>query len=169
MVILIDGCSHTGKTFLAQKLLEKYGYPYLSIDHLKMGLIRSGYTDLTPEDDDQLTEYLWPVLREMIKTAIENKQNLVIEGCYIPFDWKDSFEKAYLKEIRYCCLIMTEAYIESHFDDIQKYANVIETRMDDSYCTKELLIRENARNLEQCRKYGCEYILIDREYWNEFL
>lgn len=112
-----------------------------------MGLIRSGYTDLIPEDDDQLTEYLWPVLREMIKTAIENKQNLVIEGCYIPFDWKDSFEKAYLQEICYCCLIMTEAYIERHFDDIQKYANVIEARMDDSYCTKELLIQENARKI----------------------
>ena len=43
MIILIAGASHTGKTALAQKLLEKYQYPYLSIDHLKMGLIRSYY------------------------------------------------------------------------------------------------------------------------------
>ena len=50
MIILITGASHTGKTMLAQKMLEKYGYPYLSIDHLKMGLIRSGNTNLTPED-----------------------------------------------------------------------------------------------------------------------
>ncbi len=41
MVILITGASHTGKTALAQKLLEKYKFPYLSIDHLKMGLIRN--------------------------------------------------------------------------------------------------------------------------------
>ncbi|MEE5991519.1 MAG: adenylate kinase, partial [Lachnospiraceae bacterium] len=27
MVILITGASHTGKTVLAQKLLEKYHYP----------------------------------------------------------------------------------------------------------------------------------------------
>ena len=86
MVFLITGASHTGKTALAQKILEEYGYPYLSIDHLKMGLIRSGYTNLTPEDDDKLTEYLWPIIREIVKTAIENQQNLVIEGCYIPFD-----------------------------------------------------------------------------------
>ena len=52
MIILITGASHTGKTLLAQKLLEKYKYPYLSIDHLKMGLIRSGQTELTPYDDD---------------------------------------------------------------------------------------------------------------------
>jgi len=85
MVILITGASHTGKTVLAQKMLEKYGYPYLSIDHLKMGLIRSKNTELTPlSNDSDLTEYLWPIVREIIKTAIENRQNLIVEGCYIP-------------------------------------------------------------------------------------
>ena len=92
MIILITGASHTGKTLLAQKMLEKYKYPYLSIDHLKMGLIRSGNTELTPEDDEALTGYLWPIIREIVKTAIENKQNLIIEGCYIPFDWRRDFE-----------------------------------------------------------------------------
>ena len=63
MVILITGASHTGKTLLAQMMLEKYSYPYLSIDHLKMGLIRSGATNLTPVDGEALTEYLWPIIR----------------------------------------------------------------------------------------------------------
>ena len=80
MIILITGASHTGKTLLAQKMLEKYKCPYLSIDQLKMGLIRSGNTNLTPEDDDELTDYLWPIVREMIKTAIENEQNLIVDG-----------------------------------------------------------------------------------------
>ena len=71
MVILITGASHTGKTLLAQRMLEKYKYPYLSIDHLKMGMIRSGKTNLTPGDDDALTDELWPIVREMIKTARE--------------------------------------------------------------------------------------------------
>ena len=79
MIVLITGASHTGKTALAQRLLEKYQYPYLSIDHLKMGLIRSGNTALMPVDEDAaLTAYLWPIVREMIKTAIENNQNLLI-------------------------------------------------------------------------------------------
>ena len=135
MIILITGASHTGKTVLAQNLLEKYKYPYLSIDHLKMGLIRSGYTKLTPENDDKLTEYLWPIIREMIKTAIENKQNLIIEGCYIPFDWKKDFEKEYLDNIRYFCLVMSEKYIKNHFDNIKKYASAVESRLDDECCT----------------------------------
>lgn len=91
MIILITGASHTGKTLLAQKLLEKYKFPYFSIDLLKMGLIRSKNTTLTPEDDDKLQNYLWPIVCKMIKTAIENKQNLIIERCYIPPNWNKSF------------------------------------------------------------------------------
>lgn len=132
MVILITGATHVGKTNLAQKFLEKYKYPYLSIDHLKMGLIRSGITDLTPEDDDKLRDYLWPIVREMIKTVIENHQNLIVEGCYIPFDWAEDFEEDYLSEIKYICLVMSEQYIRNHFDDIITYANIIENRLDDS-------------------------------------
>ena len=97
MIFLITGASHTGKTLLAQRLLEKYHYPYLSIDHLKMGLIRSGNTGLTPEDDEELVAYLWPIVREMIKTAVENRQNLIVEGFYIPQDWRKDFSDRYLR------------------------------------------------------------------------
>ena len=165
MIILITGASHTGKTALSQRLLEKYKYPYLSIDHLKMGLIRSGNTDLTPmSDDDELTAYLWPIVREMVKTAIENKQNLIVEGCYIPFDWKKDFEKEYLDNIRYCCLIMSERYIKEHFADIKKYASVIEERLDDEWCTLESVLEDNAVMLDKAKKYGAEYMLIDDGY-----
>lgn len=164
MIVLIGGSSHSGKTLLSQKLLDKYKYPYISIDHLKMGLIRSGNTDLTPEDDDKLTDYLWPIVREIVKTAIENKQNLIIEGCYIPFNWKDSFDEDYVKQIKYICLIMTRKYIEDNFSDIKNYANIIEERLDDSSCIKEELIKDNELNLNMCKKYNCDYVLIDNNY-----
>lgn len=165
MILLIAGASHTGKTALAQKLLEKYKYPYLSIDHLKMGLIRSGNTALTPESDtNALTDYLWPIVREMIKTAIENEQNLIVEGCYIPFEWSKDFEPEYLKNIKYRCLVMSRNYITNHFGDIKKYANIIENRMDDEGCTMETVLEENAEMLEQCEKYKVDYLLIDGEY-----
>lgn len=169
MIFLIAGASHTGKTALAQKLLEKYRYPYLSIDHLKMGLIRSGYTSLTPASSDrELTDYLWPVVREIIKTAIENRQNLIVEGCYIPFDWEKDFPVEYREQIRYRCLVMSEGYIRRHYRDIQQYAGVVEHRLDDSSCTMETLLRDNAETLEMCRKHGAEYILIDENYHVDF-
>ena len=165
MIILIAGASHTGKTNLSQRLLEKYKFPYLSIDHLKMGLIRSSNTDLTPESDDKdLTEYLWNIVKEIIKTAVENKQNLIIEGCYIPFDWERYFDEEYLKEIQYYCLIMSKNYIESHFNAIKQFASVIENRGDDSWCSKDILLRDNMYNLEMCKKHGCRYILIENGY-----
>lgn len=164
MIVLITGASHTGKTLLAQTLLEQYKYPYLSIDHLKMGLIRSGYTALTPEDDDELEKYLWPILREMIKTAIENQQNLIIEGCYIPFDWAKDFEKDALEQIKYYCLVMSEDYIKNHFADIKKYANAAEKRRHDEWCTMEHLLAENRRFLNLATEHKANYVLIDDAY-----
>lgn len=164
MIILITGASHTGKTVLAQKLLKKYQYPYLSIDLLKMGLIRSGNTDLTPYDDNELEVYLWPIVREIIKTAIENKQNLIVEGCYVPFNWKEDFDGAYLNEIRYYCLVMSKKYIERHFSDIKEHADEIEQRIDDSCCTMDSVLEDNAHYLKMCKEYNCNYILIDDCY-----
>lgn len=165
MIILITGASHTGKTALAQRLLERYKYPYLSIDHLKMGLIRSGNTTLTPVSDNKaLTDYLWPIVCEMIKTAIENDQNLIVEGCYIPFAWAKDFEAEYLNNIKYYCLVMSEQYITNHFSDIKRYASVVENRGEDEECTTETVLRENAEKLEQCQKHKVNYLLIDEEY-----
>jgi len=164
MIILITGASHTGKTLLAQKLLEKYKYPYLSIDHLKMGLIRSGCTNLTPEDDNELTDYLWPIVREIVKTVIENKQNMIVEGCYIPFDWSRDFDKNYLKHIKYYCLVMSDKYLRNHFADVKRYSGAIENRLDDGLCTLESVLRDNAQFLELAQKYSLNYILIDDKY-----
>ena len=164
MIILITGASHTGKTALAQKLLEKYKYPYLSIDHLKMGLIRSGNTELTPMDDTELVEYLWPIVREMIKTAIENNQSLIVEGGYIPFDWQNEFDSEYLESIKYFCLVMSEKYIRNHFTDIKKYANAIENRLDDEWCTIESVLADNVEILALAKKHNVNFILIDDQY-----
>ena len=164
MILLLTGSTHTGKTALAQRLLERYGYPYLSLDLLKMGLIRSGQTTLTPEDDEELTEYLWLIVREQIKTAIENGQNLIVEGCYIPFGWERDFEESYLREIRYLCLVMTQRYLGEHFQDVKRYASVIEDRGDDEGYSKEYLIRDNEKRLALCREHGYPVLLIDNGY-----
>ena len=164
MIYLISGASHTGKTLLAQRILEEKHIPYLSLDHLKMGLIRSGNTDLTVYDDDKLTDYLWPIAREMVKTAIENGQNLTVEGCYIPHNWAADFSESNRAHIRAVWLIMTEDYIGSMFGQIQSHANAIEQRMDDSDLSQEELLEDNLNNLDLCRKFGCEYVLIDKDY-----
>ena len=147
MIIFITGATHTGKTLLAQKLLEKYRWPYLSMDHVKMGLIRSGKTALTPYDDEQMTDYLWPIIREIIKTAVENGQNLIVEGCYVPADWERDFAPEYREKIRFLCLCMTERYIRSRFDEIVANASAIERRGEDGDFTLASALEDNARVL----------------------
>ena len=164
MIILISGPAHVGKTLLAQSLLEKYHFPYLSIDHLKMGLIRSGQIALTPlSPEEKLTEILWPIVREIIKTAIENEQNLIVEGCYIPFDWKKDFEERYLAFIRHHLLVMSEDYIKTNFAKIKGYANAIEHRINDEITLEEVLA-DNAHHLAQAKKHGITPVLISGSY-----
>ncbi len=164
MIILITGASHTGKTVLSQRLLVNYHFPYLSIDHLKMGLIRSGNTSLTPDDDDELTEYLWPIVREMIKTAIENCQNMIVEGCYIPFDWRKDFKEEYASQIRFVCLGLSDAYIDAHFADITAHGSDVESRGEDSDCTAQWLKEANRATIEGFRRAGEPVTVVEDDY-----
>lgn len=164
MIILITGAMHTGKTLFAQRLLEKYRYPYLSMDHIKMGLIRSGHTLLTPYDDDKMTEFLWPIVCKIIKTAVENSQNLIVEGCYVPPDWEKDFSPEYRCNIKFYCLVMTKSYILSHFDEIKKHASAIEHRGEDSDFQIDTAIKENEKYFSDFGKNKESLILINDNY-----
>lgn len=160
MIIIITGASHSGKTMLAQKLLEKYKYPYLSLDHLKMGLIRSGQTSLNVYEDEKLTNYMWPIVVGIIKTAIENKQNLIVEGIYIPISWKDDFSGDYLNSISFICLALSKDYIINHIDDIKNKSNVIEKRLEDDIKIDDL-IKENQLYIDSFKD---DALIINDDY-----
>ena len=163
MIILITGASRTGKTLLAQKFLEKYHFPYLCIDHLKMGLIRAKFTALTPLDDDELTPWLWSVVKEIIKTAVENNQNLIVEGCYVPPFWRKDFSKEYLKNIKFICLAMSDEFINSHFDEIKKHSLDIEMRLENECDIKDLKA-DNQKFMREFKKHGEKITLIENNY-----
>lgn len=163
MIYLIGGSSHVGKTYIAQKLMERTNIPYTSLDHLKMGFIRTGRTDLTVNDDYDMRYFLWPFAAEMVKTAIENKQSMILEGCYIPGEWKDSFPTEYLSEIRCVFIVMSEKYIRSNFDKLVKYANIIEHRIDDRP-NMERLINCSLEFEKDCKKFDIPCIKIDDGY-----
>lgn len=164
MVILINGASCTGKTYLAQNLMEKYKIPYLSIDHIKMGLIRSKNTNLTPYDDEELQPYLWNIIKEIIKTVIENNQNIIIEGAYIPFNYKNDFSAEYLDNIKYICLAMSEKYINNNYNLIINKSNIVENRGKSFSIDKDFLISENRKYIENSIKYNLPLQVIDNKY-----
>lgn len=168
MIIIISGPTHSGKTVLAQRILEEAQIPVLSLDLLKMGLIRSHYTDVSLEDDEGLTQLLWPIVSEMIKTAIENNQHLIIEGIYIPFDWKSSFTQDYLDHIEYFSILLDEDYIHNHFDEILFYRNRIENRDEADADLKDQLLKDNEYFKHNLDKHQLDYLLV-KEYYNQEL
>ena len=58
---------------------------------------------------------------------------------------------------------MTENYIKNHFEDIKKFANVVEKRLDDD-CEMEDFLEQNRFNLEFAKKYNLNCVLIDENY-----
>ena len=102
----------------------------------------------------------------MIKTAIENKQNLILEGCYLPAEWKESFSEAERKEIKCLFIVMSEAYIRAHFAEIVTFANVIEKRLDDRP-DMERLIACSKGFQEDCEEYGIPLFVIDQTFCPE--
>ena len=59
---------------------------------------------------------------------------------------------------------MSQQYIRECFDDIKRYANVIESRLEDEGYTLEEALEENARVLSAAQKHRVAYILIDDTY-----
>ena len=140
MIYLIGGSSHVGKTLFSQKLMEDIKVPYVSLDHVKMMFIRSGLTKLTPDDDYEMRYFLWPYMAEYIKTCVENEQSLIVEGCYIPENYRDAFDESYLKDIKSVYMVMSEDYIRNHTDDLINKASVIECRIKDEVDVERLIM-----------------------------
>lgn len=169
MIVLISGSGYSGKTLMAQKLLEKYQTPYLSVDHLKMGIYRSdencGFTPL--DSDEVIGDKLWPIIREMVKTNIENDQNLIVEGCYILPHHIKSFEKLYADKIIPIFIVFSPQYIRSHFKSgILKYRNVVENRqglVEVDYEIEEM-IQDHDNYRRRCEDAGVPYFLINEDY-----
>ena len=124
--------------------MEEKHVPYLCLDHLKMGLIRTGLVAVTPTDKlERITAAVWPVAREMIKTCMENGQRLIVEGCYVPPDWRADFPQEQQERMRCICLVLSKDYICKNMKNIVQHACDAEQRMDDDV-QADALVRENA-------------------------
>ena len=172
MIILIGGVGYAGKTFMAQKLLEKYKMPYLSIDHLKMGIYRADENcGFTPLDSlEHIGEKLWGILKGIIMTNIENKQNLIIEGIYfLPEKIKElQNDEEYAPYIISFYMGFSGNYIKNNFySKILANRSAIEDRGYDNSDTVNDYIRENAQIKKMCEDGGAKYFEIDGEYEEE--
>jgi putative acetyltransferase len=171
MVILIGGVSCTGKTAMAQKLLEKYRIPYLSIDHIKMGLIRGNkYCDFTATDsEDELTNKLWPIVKGIIMTNIENGQHIIIEGCYLPPEHIRDFDPKYLEQIIALYIGFSNNYLEKCFTSgiIEHRSEIEQKDFDGDYMNRDNFIKLHNQLKKRCNKNNAEFFEINDDYLGE--
>lgn len=165
MIFLIGGETHTGKTKLAQLLLERYHFPYLSLDHLKMGLYRGTQNcPFTPEDsDDAISAHLWPIVKGMIDTCRENGQNQVFEGCYLP---PEQVKPLLGPDVAAVYLVFTEDYLRDHYDLVLQHESVIEQRLYPSAPDLEEMINANIALRNRCMMAGVPVVEISESHDN---
>ncbi len=167
MVILIGGIGCTGKTFLANQLMRETNIPYFPLDHLMMGIYRGmPNCGFTPMDDQfVLGEKMWPVIKGVIMTNIENDHSIILEGVQLLPHLLHDFPSDYLEKIVSVFLFFSERYIRDNFDDkIIKYRSAIENRSDIDDLTTDSLIGETARLKDRCISNGKVFFEIGDDF-----
>jgi 2-phosphoglycerate kinase len=167
VVILIGGTSGSGKTKLANTLMISLGIPYISVDHLMMGIYRSnsdcGFTPMSPVF--VINRHLWPMVREMIKTNIENNHSIIFEGFQIlPQNIRD-FEGEYTSAVLSFFLAFSPEYIKTRYEDINKHRSAIESRSDID--ERDTLTRNNIELIDNCTAASANCCIIESHYEEE--
>lgn len=159
MVIIITGPSSTGKTFIANQLMEELEIPFFSMDWLKMGLYRSNPNiGFTPTDNKKTEEFLRPVIVEMIKTIQENQQSLIIEGIYVTNELLSQLDNVLVVNMKF-----SEQYIINSYVDIIKHRSVSELRQYDEERTVADFIKEHKEFVLD----GAYEFVVERDYLNK--
>lgn len=153
MIILINAPSSTGKTYLAKQLVGALHYSCVSMDHIKMGWYRGGLEcPFHPEDEDQLiVPYLWPIIKGMMETCIENHQDHIIEGIYVDFKDLSKCIHQYPDQIISINICFSKEYIIQHIDDIFKYRHIIEKRGYEDTRSLDQFIQEHTLFKKECQ------------------
>lgn len=171
MVTFIGGYSCAGKTKLVKRLMGEVKIPYFSIDYLKMGLFRSNKDcRFTPLDnDDHIANILWPIIREMAYTYIENGQNIVIGGCYIMPEQINYIEEKYKEYIRFVFIGFPENYIRDNFESgIIANKGVEEDRANEDERPISAFIEGHNELRNRALALKQKFYMIDGEYVVEF-
>ncbi|MBK1991160.1 adenylate kinase [Campylobacter sp. 2018MI35] len=169
MIFLIAGESHTGKTLLAQKLLELYHYPYISLDHLKMGFLKGIFPKPFEVDEDiKIAKFLYPIIRSIIQTNLENNQNLILEGIYLYPKYINLLKEEFKSKIKHLNLLFSKEYILKNYELIYEKESVIEKRLASEKIILNELIKDHLKLKEECLKYQCNFLEFKENYELEF-
>jgi hypothetical protein len=125
LLLFIGGAARTGKGILARRLLVECQLPYLSLDVLKMGLVRGAPEfEIDPNAGSIVVgERLWPLVREMSASLLRDDVDYVIEGELLP-KHVAALQQAHPAQVKACFLGYTTVAPEQKVRDIRAYAGL---------------------------------------------
>lgn len=168
-VILIGGVGGTGKTLLAKQLMKKLHIPYVCIDHLMMGMLRSETACGFSVDDSAETigQAMWPLLVGFIKTNIENQHSIILEGFQLQPELIAQFEEPYRSQLLSVFVGFSEVHFRAgQFAKIEQYRHVVEQRLPETY-DLEMLVQSHQQLQANCQKSEMPFFELDGDYNNK--
>ena len=171
MLYLISGASRSGKTMIAERILEQKNTPYISLDWLVMGFTNGmpecGIHDLLFPDD--IAQRLRGFLRAMCESILWQETDCVIEGEAILPELVSELLNKYPDKIKICFLGYTDISVDEKAASIQKYSTGATdwlSKKPDEYIHDHInnMVRHSRRIKSGCEKYHLSYFDTSKDF-----
>ena len=124
MLYLISGASRSGKTLVAEKILDQKNLPYVSLDWLVMGFT-NGMPECGIHDllfPDEIARKLWSFLQAMCESMLFQEVDCVIEGEAVLPELVAELLDKYPDKIRICFLGYTDIDADEKAGAIREFS-----------------------------------------------
>jgi hypothetical protein len=173
MLYLIGGAPRSGKSLLVRRLLAERHVPYLPIDQLMMGVAR-GWPDAGVDpaaSDAAVGERLWPVIREMARTLLDDGLDYAIEGAQLQPAHVAAVRDLHPTAVRACFLGYADATPGKKLRAIRKHAGLPNDWIQAwAWSDAEVLAfigRMTAHSAElrdRCAAHGLRYFEVSQDF-----
>ena len=164
MLYLVSGTSRSGKTLIAEKLMEEKQIPYMSLDWLMMGFT-NGMPQLGIHDKlfpDEIAKRLWSFFKAMCESMLYLEIDYIIEGeAMLPELIQELLDK-YPDKIKICFVGYTDIDIDQKAQDIKTYSTRRGdwlTKESDDYIYEHIdnMVTHSRKIRDGCEKYNMTY------------
>ena len=165
MLYFLGGTPRSGKSTTARQFMSETGIPWFELDYLKMGIARGiPEFDLDPNRDDLvIAQQLWPVVKGVAMTYVENHENCLLEGAYLLPNNVIELKQMYGEEIRACFIGFTEIDTWKKVRELRDFGELTGSwewcsQNDDEAMRKVELLKQFSMHIKaECDKHKLTY------------
>jgi hypothetical protein len=170
MLYIVGGAARAGKSAVARRFLAETGVPYFPLDCLMMGFAK-GFPEhgVGPEDDElHVAELLWPVVKGIATTFVEEEIDYLIEGAQLHPRHVGELCEALPGDVRACFLGFAEVDTMTKLRQIRRFGGGEDDWLrhyDDQHVIREIerLKALSERLRAECSSYEIRYLEVSTD------